>query len=77
MGLLGKALGMLPNAMKGADEPGSPGMRLWLGHGTSSGAREFVPTMDPFMENRAALKAGASLVKVRQGDVVSWAFSTS
>lgn len=56
-GLLGKTLGMLPNTTKGVDEPGYPGMRLWLGHGTSSRAREFVPTMEPFYGEQSGVES--------------------
>lgn len=56
-GLLGKTLGMLPNATKRVDEPGPPGVRLWPGHGTSSGAREFVPTMEPFYGEQSGVES--------------------
>lgn len=46
MGLLGKTLEMLPKAKEGADGPRSPGLRLWPGHRTNSGAGESMPTME-------------------------------
>lgn len=76
VGLLSKPLGLLPSAGGGA-EP-----KPWFE--TPARARNQLLELgnsrlqwDPLTRTRAALKVGAFLVTVRQGDVVSWALSTS